>query len=62
MNTYNTDATIRQTNSQVNEQGNSGLQRLKGQLSYQTPENFMYHVKLYLALVNDTIISASDIL
>jgi hypothetical protein len=56
MDTYRTNADIRQINSQVNEQGNAGLQRLKGQLSYQTPANFIFHVKLYLALTNESII------
>ena len=39
-------------NSQVNEQANAGLQRIKGQLAYMKPDNFMFHVKLFLAVTN----------
>ena len=39
-------------NSQVNEQANAGLQRIKGQLAYMKPDNFMFHVKLFLAITN----------
>jgi hypothetical protein len=28
-------------NSQVNEQANAGLQRIKGQIAYMKPENFI---------------------
>ena len=33
-------------NSQVNEQANAGLQWIRGQLAYMTPENFMFTLKL----------------
>ena len=33
---------IKNINSQVNEQANAGLQRIRGQLAYMTPENFMF--------------------
>ena len=39
-------------NSQVNEQANAGLQRIKGQLAYMKPDNFMFHVKLFLTVTN----------
>lgn len=34
-------------NSQVNEQANAGLKRIKAQLSYMTANNFMNHCSLY---------------
>jgi hypothetical protein len=55
MDSYRTNRDIRMTNSQINEQANAGLQRLKGQLAYMTPDNFMYHIRLYLALLNDDL-------
>ena len=39
-------------NSQVNEQANAGLQWIKGQIAYMKPENFMFHVKLFLSVTN----------
>ena len=39
-------------NSQVNEQANSGLQRIKGQLAYMKPSNFMLTLSLFLAITN----------
>jgi hypothetical protein len=43
---------ISSINSQVNEQANAGLQRMKGQIAYMKPGNFMFHVKLFLAISN----------
>ena len=43
---------IKAINSQVNEQANAGLQRIKGQLAYMKPDNFMFHLKLFLAISN----------
>ena len=40
-------------NSQVNEQANAGLQRIKAHISYMKEDNFMFHVKLFLALANN---------
>ena len=40
-------------NSQVNEQANAGLQRIKAHISYMKEDNFMFHVKLFLALTNN---------
>ena len=34
---------------QVNEQANAILQRIRGQLAYMTPENFMFTLKLFLS-------------
>ena len=35
-------------NSQITEQTNSGLDRIKGSLSYMKQENFLLHCKFYL--------------
>lgn len=34
---------LREINSQVNEQANAELQRVRGQLAYMTPQNFKEH-------------------
>jgi len=34
-------------NSQVNEQVNAGLQRIRGQFVYMTPKNFVYSKTLF---------------
>lgn len=52
---YNTSIDVKQINSQVNEQGNAGIQRLKGHLSYMLPDNFMFHVRLYFAMKNKKV-------
>ena len=36
------------TNTQVVEQANSTLKRIKSSLSYMNPDNFMSHCKLFL--------------
>jgi len=46
---------IKEINSQVNEQANTGLQRIRGQLAYITPENFMFTLKLFLTIKNKEI-------
>ena len=43
---------ISSINSQVNEQANAGFQRIKGQIAYMKPGNFMFHVKLFLGITN----------
>ena len=43
---------IKGINSQVNEQANSGLQKIRGQLTYMTINNFKLHCSLFLALKN----------
>ncbi len=48
---YQTRA-IRDINSQVNEQANAGLQRIRGHLAYMSFDNFKFHCSLFLALVN----------
>ena len=42
----------KEINSQVNEQANSGLQKIRGQLVYMNIENFNFHCSLFLALKN----------
>ena len=37
-------------NSQINEQANAGLQRIKGQLAYMKARNFMFTTFLFLAI------------
>ena len=49
---YLANLQLRQLNSQVNEQGNAGVQKLKGHLSYMTFENFKFHVTIYYAVRN----------
>lgn len=49
---YETHDLLNRINSQINEQGNAGIQKLKGQLSYMTFWNFRFHVKLYYAVRN----------
>ena len=48
---YNT-AEVRSLNSQVNEQANSGLQRIKGHLSYMKSDNFRFTLSLFLSITN----------
>ena len=43
---------IKEINSQVNEQANAGLQRIKGQLAYMSLDNFMLTLSLFLAVKN----------
>ena len=40
-------AQYRDVNSQINEQRNSSLKKLKSQLSYMTKDNFISHCKLF---------------
>ena len=51
---------IKTINSQVNEQANSGLQRIRGQLAYMKQSNFMFTLSLFL-LVNRDKIRAIDV-
>ena len=48
-------------NSQVNEQANSGLQRIKGQLAYMKQNNFVFTLSLFLYIVNKDKIRALDV-
>ena len=43
---------IRSLNSQVNEQANSGLQRIKGHIAYMSQLNFIFTVSLFLSVTN----------
>ena len=56
---YNMDIYLKETlmamNSQINEQANSGLQRIKGYFAYIKADNFKFHVKLSLACKNMAI-------
>ena len=60
MDSYKTLDT-RSINSQINEQANSGLQRIKGQLAYMRPSNFMFTLSLFLAITNQDKICKLDI-
>ena len=46
---------LKQINSQINEQANAGLQRIRGQLAYMTPENFMFTIALFFYVKNSDI-------
>ena len=46
---------FKEINSQVNEQANAGLQRIKGQLAYMSLDNFMLTLSLFLAVKNKDI-------
>ena len=51
----------KQINSQVNEQANSGLQRIKPQLAYMKPDNFVFTISLFLSIINIDKIKSLDI-
>ena len=44
-----------------NEQANSGLQRIKGQLAYMKPSNFMLTLSLFLTITNQDKIHKIDV-
>ena len=46
----NIHMSIKEINSQVNEQMNAGLQRIRGQLAYMTPELFVHY--LFISVKN----------
>ena len=52
LDTYKDCFHIKDINSQVNEQANAGLQRIRGQLAYMNAENFMFTISLFLYLKN----------
>ena len=54
-------AEVRSLNSQVNEQANLGLQRIKGHLSYMKPDNFRFTLSLFLAICNKDKLSKLNI-
>ena len=41
---------LREINSQVNEQANAGLQRIREQLAYMTSQNFMFTITLFISV------------
>ena len=52
LDTYKYSLNLKDINSQVNEQANAGLQRIRGQLAYMTVDNFMFTVSLFLCMKN----------
>ena len=52
---------LKEINSQVNEQANAGLQRIRGQLAYMTPENFMITIGIFFYVKNSDIRRKLDI-
>ena len=52
---------LKEINSQVNEQANAGLQRIRGQLAYMTPQNFMVTVSLFISVKNMDIQRKLDV-
>ena len=61
MDSYKTRIDTRSINSQVNEQANSGLQRIKGQLVYVKLSHFMLTLSLFLAITNQDKIRKIDV-
>ena len=51
----------KQIYSQVNEQANSGLQRIKPQLAYMKPDNLAFTISLFLSIINIDKIKSLDI-
>ena len=52
---------IRSINSQVNEQANAGLQRIKAQLAYMKPDNFKFTLTMFLCITNMDKVNALDL-
>jgi len=52
---------LRAVNSQINEQANADLQKIRGQLAYMTATNFHFHLSLFLAVKNYDIIKSTDV-
>ena len=52
---------LKEINSQVNEQANAGLQRIRGQLAYMTPQNFMFTISLFISVKNMDIQRKLDV-
>jgi len=46
---------LKAINSQINEQANSNLQHIKGQLAYMSIENFKFTLSLFLAIKNQDL-------
>ena len=41
---------LKTLNSQINEQANADLQKIRGQLAYMTPANFHFHLSLFISV------------
>ena len=41
---------LKTLNSQINEQANADLQKIRGQLAYMTPANFHFHLCLFISV------------
>ena len=41
---------LKTLNSQINEQANADLQKIRGQLAYMTPANFEFHLSLFISV------------
>ena len=52
MDSYSEDLYIANINSQACEQANSSLRNISTQVAYMTPDNFIFHTKIFLALRN----------
>ena len=52
---------LKEINSQVKEQVNAGLQRIRKQLAYMLPENFMFTISLFFSLNKSDIIRKLDV-
>ncbi|XP_070549105.1 uncharacterized protein [Ptychodera flava] len=52
MNTYKTNSEIKNLNSQICEQTNAAVSRIKSQLAYMLPDNFIFHAALFFAISN----------
>ena len=52
---------VRSINSQVNEQANAGLQRIKAQLAYMKPDNFNFTLSMFLCITNMDKVNALDL-
>ncbi len=50
MDEYKASIDVKSMNSQVTEQANAGIQKLKGSLSYMNFDNFMFTVGLFFDL------------
>ena len=52
---------LRALNSQINEQANADLQKIRGQLAYMTAANFHFHISLFIGIKNYDIIHSMDV-
>ncbi|XP_070550589.1 uncharacterized protein [Ptychodera flava] len=52
MKTYRDNKEIVELNSQICEQMNASISRIKSQLAYMLPDNFVFHAALFLSIIN----------